>query len=185
MRICDRSDEDLSEEHANGKAEEEETVVEEPEESESKEDDNTSDKEYQDETEEESEEREDRPDEEDPWNPIVQIWSNPLYNPDPQRISYSTDPSISVECSEVQKEGRKKSKDEIESRKEIQKSPIEEGKEETIETESVSMGTTREDASLKLPVFHGTKRDDAEQHWFTCEAVWAVKQTPNEKAKIA
>lgn len=24
-----------------------------------------------------------------------------------------------------------------------------------------------------------------EQHWFTCEAMWAVKQTPNEQAKIA
>ena len=47
------------------------------------------------------------------------------------------------------------------------------------------MGIAREDATLKLPVFHDTGRDDAKQHWFTYEAVWMVKQTPNDLAKIA
>ena len=32
----------------------------------------------------------------------------------------------------------------------------------------------RDDATLKLSVFQETGRDDAEQHWFTCEAIWTI-----------
>ena len=53
------------------------------------------------------------------------------------------------------------------------------------DTSTTRMGTTREDTTQKLPVFYGTGRDDAEQHWFTCEAVWAMKQMLDEQAKIA
>lgn len=60
-----------------------------------------------------------------------------------------------------------------------------EEKREAVEPKEAGMGTAREDVSLKLPVFHGTGRDDAKQHWFTCETVWAIKQTPNEQEKIA
>lgn len=42
----------------------------------------------------------------------------------------------------------------------------------------------RDDTTLKLLVFHGTRRADAEQHWFTCEAIWDVKQTLDDQAKI-
>jgi len=47
------------------------------------------------------------------------------------------------------------------------------------------MGITREDATLKLPVFHGTGRDNVEKHWFTCKVIWEMKQTPNDQAKMA
>ena len=47
------------------------------------------------------------------------------------------------------------------------------------------MRTNRDDATLKLPVFHGIGRDDAGQRWFTCEAIWAVKQTIDVHARIA
>ena len=47
------------------------------------------------------------------------------------------------------------------------------------------MGTNKEYATLKLPVFHGTGRDDEKQHWFTCEDIWAIKQTTDNHAKIA
>jgi hypothetical protein len=33
-------------------------------------------------------------------------------------------------------------------------------------------------------VFHGTGRDDAKQHWLTCEAIWSVKKITNEVSKI-
>lgn len=42
----------------------------------------------------------------------------------------------------------------------------------------------RENETLKLPSFHGTRRDDLEQHWFTYEAIWAVMQTLNDHVNI-
>lgn len=42
----------------------------------------------------------------------------------------------------------------------------------------------RYDSILKLHVFHGTGKDDVEQHRFMCEAIWEVKQTTYENAKI-
>jgi len=41
------------------------------------------------------------------------------------------------------------------------------------------------DSTLRLPVFHGTDKDDVEQYWFTCEAIWSVKRITNEASKIA
>jgi hypothetical protein len=41
-----------------------------------------------------------------------------------------------------------------------------------------------QDSTLRLPVFHGTCRDDAEKHWFTCEAIWSVKRITDEASKI-
>ena len=43
----------------------------------------------------------------------------------------------------------------------------------------------RDDATLKLPIFHGTRRDDGEKHLFTYEAIRVVKKTPNDQVKIA
>ena len=37
---------------------------------------------------------------------------------------------------------------------------------------------------LRIPLFYGTGRDDAKQHWFTCDALWVMKQVTNEKEKI-
>jgi hypothetical protein len=34
-------------------------------------------------------------------------------------------------------------------------------------------------------MFHGMGKDDAEQHWFTCEAIWSVKRITDEASKIA
>ena len=34
-------------------------------------------------------------------------------------------------------------------------------------------------------MFHGIERDDAKQHWFTCEAIQVVKQTTDNQVKIA
>jgi len=33
-----------------------------------------------------------------------------------------------------------------------------------------------QDNTLRLPVFYGTGRDDAEKHLFTCEVIWSVKK---------
>jgi hypothetical protein len=33
-------------------------------------------------------------------------------------------------------------------------------------------------------MFHGTGKDNAEQHWFTCEAIWSVKRITDDAAKI-
>jgi hypothetical protein len=33
-------------------------------------------------------------------------------------------------------------------------------------------------------MFHGTSRDDAEQHWFTCEAIWSMKRITDKATKI-
>lgn len=38
----------------------------------------------------------------------------------------------------------------------------------------------RDDATLKLPTFHGTRRDYAKQHWFTYEVIWVVKKIQND-----
>jgi hypothetical protein len=41
-----------------------------------------------------------------------------------------------------------------------------------------------QDSTLRLPVFHITGKDDVEQHWVMCEAIWFVKRITNEAAKI-
>jgi len=35
-----------------------------------------------------------------------------------------------------------------------------------------------------LPAFHTMGKDDVEQHWFMCEAIWSVKRIVNEATKI-
>jgi hypothetical protein len=40
---------------------------------------------------------------------------------------------------------------------------------------SSSSNMANQDLTLRLPAFHGMGRDDAEQHWFTCEAIWSMK----------
>jgi hypothetical protein len=42
-----------------------------------------------------------------------------------------------------------------------------------------------QDSTLRLPMFHGMGRDDAEKHWFTCEVIWSVKRITDEASKIA
>jgi hypothetical protein len=41
------------------------------------------------------------------------------------------------------------------------------------------------DSTLRLPMFHGTGKDDVDQHWFTCEVIWYVKRIRDEASKIA
>jgi hypothetical protein len=41
------------------------------------------------------------------------------------------------------------------------------------------------DSTMKLPMFHGTDKNDVEQYWFTCEAIWSVKRIIDEASKIA
>ena len=38
---------------------------------------------------------------------------------------------------------------------------------------------------MKLPVFRGTGFEDPDQHWFSCEAIWHVKQVINDDIKMA
>jgi hypothetical protein len=33
-------------------------------------------------------------------------------------------------------------------------------------------------------VFHGIGKDDVEQHWFMCEAIWSVKRIIDEATKV-
>jgi len=40
------------------------------------------------------------------------------------------------------------------------------------------------DSTLRLLAFHGMRRDDAEQHWFTCEAIWSMKRVTYEASNI-
>jgi hypothetical protein len=37
-----------------------------------------------------------------------------------------------------------------------------------------------QDSTLRFPMFHGMGKDDVEQHWFTCEAIWSVKRVTDE-----
>jgi hypothetical protein len=53
-----------------------------------------------------------------------------------------------------------------------------------IEGFSLSLRMENQDNTLRLFVFHGTSRDDAEQHWFMCEAIWSVKRIKYEVMKI-
>jgi hypothetical protein len=41
-----------------------------------------------------------------------------------------------------------------------------------------------QDTNLRLPMFHGTGRDDENQHWFMCEAIYSVKRIIDEASKI-
>lgn len=43
----------------------------------------------------------------------------------------------------------------------------------------------RDDATLKLLVFHGIGRDDIEQHQFTCEVIWEANKIVDDQAKIS
>jgi hypothetical protein len=40
------------------------------------------------------------------------------------------------------------------------------------------------DITLRFPMFHGTNKYDAKQHWFTSEAIWFVKRVVNDATKI-
>jgi len=43
-------------------------------------------------------------------------------------------------------------------------------------------------STQRLPMFHGTRRDDEKKHWFTCEAceaIWFVKRVTNKASIIA
>jgi hypothetical protein len=42
-----------------------------------------------------------------------------------------------------------------------------------------------QDTTLRLPMFHGMGKDDAEKHWFMCEAIWSVKRIIDKASKIA
>jgi hypothetical protein len=42
-----------------------------------------------------------------------------------------------------------------------------------------------QDSTLRFPMFHEMGRDDAEQHWFTCEEISYVKRITDEATKIA
>jgi hypothetical protein len=50
--------------------------------------------------------------------------------------------------------------------------------------QGVRTSMVNQDSTLRLPTFHGMGRDDAEQHWFTCEAIWSVKRVTDEASKI-
>jgi hypothetical protein len=41
-----------------------------------------------------------------------------------------------------------------------------------------------QDSTLRLHVFNAIGRDNVEQHWFTCEAIWSMKRITNETTKI-
>jgi hypothetical protein len=41
-----------------------------------------------------------------------------------------------------------------------------------------------QDSTLRLPMFHEMGKDDVEQHWFMCEAIWSVKRITDEATKI-
>ena len=41
-----------------------------------------------------------------------------------------------------------------------------------------------QDNTLRFPMFHGMCKDDAEQHWFTCESIWSIKRIAYEATKI-
>jgi hypothetical protein len=50
---------------------------------------------------------------------------------------------------------------------------------------SLRLRMVNQDSTLRLPMFHGMGRDDAEQHWFMCEVIWSVKRITDEATKIA
>jgi len=41
-----------------------------------------------------------------------------------------------------------------------------------------------QDTKLRIPMFHGMGKDDAKNHWFTCEDIWFVKRITDEESKI-
>lgn len=46
-------------------------------------------------------------------------------------------------------------------------------------------GLTDNSMSIILIMFHGTGKDDAEQHWFTCQVIWFFNKITDEAQKIA
>jgi hypothetical protein len=50
---------------------------------------------------------------------------------------------------------------------------------------SLILKMVNQDSTLRLPMFHGRGKDDVEQHWFMCEAIWSVKRITYEATKIA
>lgn len=84
-----------------------------------------------------------------------------------------------------------------EKKEEVRKTSEESSKKDTTQSKHVSKrnqnqlvvgnmeNPMREYATPKILVFHGTRRDDVGQHWFTCEEIWGVKYTLEIHAKIA
>ena len=50
---------------------------------------------------------------------------------------------------------------------------------------SSNSNMANQDSTLRLPMFHGARRDDVEQLRFTCEAIWSMKRVTYEASKIA
>jgi hypothetical protein len=42
----------------------------------------------------------------------------------------------------------------------------------------------RDDSTLEIFAFHGTRRDDGEKQRFICEESWSVKQVTDKAANI-
>jgi hypothetical protein len=40
------------------------------------------------------------------------------------------------------------------------------------------------DNTLRLPMLHRMGKDDVDQHWFKCEAIWSMKRIIDEAGKI-
>jgi hypothetical protein len=39
-------------------------------------------------------------------------------------------------------------------------------------------------STLRFPAFHGTGKDNADQQWFTYEAIWSIKRVTNDTTRI-
>jgi len=100
-------------------------------------------------------------------------WSNPLFEPPPSHI-LNQEETTKEESSEAI--GEDTSELETKVSKTLQErllAPIIPNRNQSRISSSISnMATqTRDDSTFRLFVFHGIGRDDAEQHWFTCEVI--------------
>jgi hypothetical protein len=122
-------------------------------------------------------------------------WRNPLFEPPPLHICNQeerNEESVEIGVEEERVEERRR---EDTSEEEVKVNNTSQGRVSV----SVSISPTtsgqsgghntrlsmeNQDTTLRLPMFHGMGRDDAEQHWFTCEAIWSVKRITDEASKI-
>jgi hypothetical protein len=45
---------------------------------------------------------------------------------------------------------------------------------------NLMMERIRIDSRIRLPMLHGIERDTVEQHWFTCQATWTMRNIVDE-----
>jgi hypothetical protein len=123
---------------------------------------------------------------------VRRIWSYPPFEPPPLHICNQEERTIDNEVigveervGEERREATSEEEDKVSATSPRRVSvPRSQTPNSQFRGNSSRLRMVNQDSTLRLPMFHGMGRDDAEKHWFTCEVIWSVKRITDEASKI-